>query len=337
MSVLVTGFNTNSVAVFDFSWDGRRIYLIDTPGFNDTNRSDVEILEILATYLGASYANGVRIHGLIVLHPISDNRMTGSSLRNIELIKAICGFTCYRNVAIATTMWPHAPDQADRAVLENRVAELVSDGRFFGDMVARGAALFRHNESGTRSASDQARSARHIVNHLVQQSKIRFPDVLQLQREMVDEGKVLSETAAGIAVAGELFQARRAHQRELEQLEVELNSQLAQANAAYAAQLQELQADVAARLMQAEDAKVALQKSMHEMHRDEDRAWRQRIKELDRRFRKQLAEKEQELLDMEESLMHIRWDMARHQGLYGKFKAQTGNIVNGGTNGLAAG
>lgn len=85
-------------------FNGRRIHLIDTPGFNDTNRSDIEILGVLASWLGASYGNGVRIHGLIILHPISDNRVSGSSMRSIAMIKAICGFESYANVVIATRM-----------------------------------------------------------------------------------------------------------------------------------------------------------------------------------------------------------------------------------------
>ncbi|KAK7224271.1 hypothetical protein V2G26_012274 [Clonostachys chloroleuca] len=52
---------TQSIEVFDFHWMGRHIFLIDTPGFNDSNRSDAEILEALASGLSASYANKARV------------------------------------------------------------------------------------------------------------------------------------------------------------------------------------------------------------------------------------------------------------------------------------
>ncbi|KAH8736709.1 hypothetical protein BGZ61DRAFT_436873 [Ilyonectria robusta] len=42
---------------------------IHTPGFNYINRPDIDTLQLLVTYLGASYADGVRIHGTIMLHP----------------------------------------------------------------------------------------------------------------------------------------------------------------------------------------------------------------------------------------------------------------------------
>ena len=34
-----------------FDLDGRKIILIDTPGFDDTNKSEVEILKLIADFL----------------------------------------------------------------------------------------------------------------------------------------------------------------------------------------------------------------------------------------------------------------------------------------------
>ncbi|KAF2246286.1 hypothetical protein BU26DRAFT_411294, partial [Trematosphaeria pertusa] len=214
---------TNSMGVFDFLWRGRRIYLVDTPGFDDPNRSNIDTLGILAAYLGASYANGVRIHGLILLHPISGNRMSGSGLRNIEMMKAMCGFTRNDNLAIATTMWPNAPDNAEAAILENREIELLTEEKFFGVLIAQGAALFRHNENGHRDSTDEHESARRIVDYLIDRSDIRAPDVLRLQHEMIDQGKRLGDTAAGIAVAADLQKARQAQLRQLRELETQMD------------------------------------------------------------------------------------------------------------------
>jgi predicted GTPase len=38
----------------EFVLDGRRVVLIDTPGFDDTNKSDTEVLKSIAVYLGQS-------------------------------------------------------------------------------------------------------------------------------------------------------------------------------------------------------------------------------------------------------------------------------------------
>ena len=35
----------------EFNLDGRRVILIDTPGFDDTSMSDTEVLQIIAAFL----------------------------------------------------------------------------------------------------------------------------------------------------------------------------------------------------------------------------------------------------------------------------------------------
>lgn len=308
---LTTYLGTNSMGVFDFLWRGRRIYLVDTPGFDDPNRSNIDTLGILAAYLGASYANGVRIHGLILLHPISGNRMSGSGLRNIEMMKAMCGFTRNDNLAIATTMWPNAPDNAEAAILENREIELLTEEKFFGVLIAQGAALFRHNENGHRDSTDEHESARRIVDYLIDRSDIRAPDVLRLQHEMIDQGKRLGDTAAGIAVAADLQKARQAQLRQLRELETQMDDQLAYMDAAHFAELRELRAHFNKKLEEAENEKQTLKWSMEDMHREEERAWKTRFEVLDQWFRVQIAAKEQDLLGIETSLQQLRNDRAR--------------------------
>ncbi len=67
---------TEDLAIFNFPLQGYNVYLIDTPGFDDTNRSDVDTLKLIAHYLSVSYANRVCIGGIVYLHRISDNRVT---------------------------------------------------------------------------------------------------------------------------------------------------------------------------------------------------------------------------------------------------------------------
>lgn len=175
------------------------MYLIDTPGFNDTNGSDAETLRVVATYLSASYAQNVFIHGIVYMHCIANNRMSGSSKRNIDMFKALCGYSTYSNVAIATTFW----NQEESWSFVQREAELKDDSAFFGDIIAEGARLFRHDGLG-QSAWQLRGSARSIVRHVIAQSR-NAPVVLLIQQELVDEHKVLDQTAAGIVVADELY------------------------------------------------------------------------------------------------------------------------------------
>jgi predicted GTPase len=38
----------------EFVLDGRRVALVDTPGFDDTNTSDTDVLKAIAAFLGRS-------------------------------------------------------------------------------------------------------------------------------------------------------------------------------------------------------------------------------------------------------------------------------------------
>ncbi|GAW24133.1 hypothetical protein ANO14919_137140 [Xylariales sp. No.14919] len=360
---------TDSIDVYEFMSNGRRIHLIDTPGFNDTSRSDIDILGIFASWLGASYANGVRIHGLIVLHSIADNRMSGSNMRNLEMIKAICGFTSYANVIIATSMWPTAPTYPEKVTLENREAKLLGEERFFGFFTARGARVFRHNEDGSRDITREAASARYIVDQLVQQSELHIPDMLQLQREIVDQGKTLGETAAGIAAAGELYKERKSHEDQLQKLRAEITRRLHKSNDEYIAQLRELEADAEKKLKKARDDRHTLKQKMTDLHKTELRGLGEKMKEMDRLFRKEVSAREEELREMEESLREMRKDLARkslepcveHEKAVGEAREraarvrsayqrfndqfrdilmsgpQMDNVMNGAVNGIAAG
>lgn len=289
----------------------RRNYLIDTPGFNDTNRSDLDTLDSLATYLGASYANGVRIHGIIMLHPITDNRMNGSSLQNIAMMEAMCGFTDYQSLVIATTMWPKCPGLEEQQILHDRERELQTDSRFFGTLVAQGACLFRHNESGNATLIDEAKSAKLILSHLLRNAERHPLPVLKLQREMVDENMTLAETKAGQAVAGELYKARREYESQLREISSALKGSMTKMDKEHAAQLQELAIETEAKIRKIEEEQEALTKTMGDLHDREKKAWAEKMEVLEKKFQDRVAEKEQELRDMEESLAELRKDMLR--------------------------
>ena len=107
--------------------------LIDTPGFNDTNLSDSEILRNIAFILTRMYQRGIRLSGIIYLHCIKDVRISGSSKRMIRLIRDICGEEAFPRLVLTTSMWPDVDTDADsyeRA--EQREAELASTEDFWG-------------------------------------------------------------------------------------------------------------------------------------------------------------------------------------------------------------
>ena len=116
------------------------VYLIDTPGFDDTNRSDNEVLCEIAAWLTRSYTAQIRLSGIIYLHRISDSRMQGSAKRNLLMFKKLCGPDALKQVTLATTMW----DRVSEVEGEARERELTSTPDFWGWMVGHGSRVCRH-------------------------------------------------------------------------------------------------------------------------------------------------------------------------------------------------
>ncbi|KAJ8118978.1 hypothetical protein ONZ43_g3888 [Nemania bipapillata] len=96
---------TQSVDVYTWKSPMGLIYLIDTPGFDDDVRSDGDVLSLIAEWLLKTYKRKIHLSGILYLHRISDNRMSGNALRNLKMFQNLCGQTALPNVILATTMW----------------------------------------------------------------------------------------------------------------------------------------------------------------------------------------------------------------------------------------
>ncbi|KIM71863.1 hypothetical protein PILCRDRAFT_748336 [Piloderma croceum F 1598] len=67
---------------------GDPVILVDTPGFNDTNKSDADILEQITEWISKTYKGKLIFATIIFLHRITDNRIS-----------------VMPDVVLATTMW----------------------------------------------------------------------------------------------------------------------------------------------------------------------------------------------------------------------------------------
>ncbi|KAK0742638.1 P-loop containing nucleoside triphosphate hydrolase protein [Schizothecium vesticola] len=124
---------TTSISFHPTTIDGvaRRVVLIDTPGFNDTTRTDTSILSEIAGWL----AEDVKLAGIVYLHRIQDNRVSGSAAKNIDLFRELCGTESLGSVVLATTMWDALPLEKAAA----REAELKGKKEFWGGWWRAGA------------------------------------------------------------------------------------------------------------------------------------------------------------------------------------------------------
>jgi hypothetical protein len=61
--------------------DNENVMLVDTPGFSDTNLSDIEVLRQITAWMKGTYDDGNLLSGTVYLHRIVDVRMERQSLK----------------------------------------------------------------------------------------------------------------------------------------------------------------------------------------------------------------------------------------------------------------
>lgn len=189
---------TQKVEPFKFQHENTVFSIVDTPGFNDTYRSDNDVLKELAEWLLKSYQDGIKISGIIYLHRISDPRMEGSALRNLRMFRKLCGEEFMKNVILGTTFWDLAGEETGAA----REEELLQTDGFFRDMKERGCEV-------VRIAGDRESKLKLLSRFAAKQ-----PMVMRIQRELF-EGKPLIETAAASAISQELAELQRQNNEKL--------------------------------------------------------------------------------------------------------------------------
>ena len=274
--------------------------MIDTPGFDDTSRSDIDTLKTISSYLGASFANGVRIDGIVYLHRVSDNRLGGSSLKNLRMFKKLSGTRTWPNTIIGTTMWVTGQHEQG----ERREGELMSNHDYFGDMLSGGAKVFRIAEYGT-GADEQRQSGLCIISHLIQAKRLLGIE-LEIQRELVLEGKTLNETSAGREALGDLYHLQRQLARQVQDAQKNMREALACQDVEQMQHFRALEEDCKRKVQESQAQQEKLKKSLLDMHDAEVENLQSRLDGMEFQYRAVLVEKRQELEDMEESLRHVR-------------------------------
>ncbi|KAI5456472.1 P-loop containing nucleoside triphosphate hydrolase protein, partial [Mariannaea sp. PMI_226] len=185
---------TTSLSLYCFISGTRRVFFIDTPGFDDTRCADTKVFQEIAFFLTKVYRQRISIGGIIYLHRITDNRVSGSAMRSFNLLKKICGPEGAKFAVLVTTMWDDIPFGSPICNLaRQREDELRMKENYWGSMKSEGSRMQRWN--GTRE------SALSIVTSLLWLSDNEGPVVLRIQKELVDEKEDLEDTSAGRELA----------------------------------------------------------------------------------------------------------------------------------------
>ncbi|KAH8750693.1 P-loop containing nucleoside triphosphate hydrolase protein, partial [Hyaloscypha sp. PMI_1271] len=258
--------HTSEIEVYSFQYNDKRIHLIDTPGFDDTFKPDIEVLKTAATWLSEAYQKDLLLTGIIYLHRITDTRMGGTARKDLMMFKKLCGEDSFSNVVLATTHWEKvSAEDGDR-----REAELRTSTEFYGTMIRRGSTMMRH--------MDNAISAKAVVAHLVNQ---HTTTVLNIQREMVADKVGLKETEAGRVLQSDIIKRTEQLNRKLKDTEERMKEAINQKNDALAKELAEQEEELKELKAAAQRGAEQLDVKMEDLFREKDEKFKKAMKELE--------------------------------------------------------
>ncbi|KAK3315443.1 P-loop containing nucleoside triphosphate hydrolase protein [Apodospora peruviana] len=181
------------------------VYVVDTPGFDDTYRTDAEILDDITQFLAAQYESGIKLRGIIFLHRITDVRMQGSALTHFNIFQELCGEEAFGNVILLTTMW----DQLEHVGVGMRRQQELRE-EYWSSMVEHGSHVRKFHPAS-------ASLAEGLVCRLLEKDNI----VLQVQKDVMEQGKALEATAVGRFVVERLEKRLDGLTKDMEKLEAD--------------------------------------------------------------------------------------------------------------------
>lgn len=251
---------------------GETIYLVDTPGFDDSERSDTEILLEIAAWLSTAHKSKLQLTGIIYLHRIIDVRIGGSGTKNLAMFRSLCGDSNLGSVVLATTMW----DKDVKGEGPAREKQLKEDLELWGSMIEHGSEVMRQ-DNGKMSGID-------ILRYLINRKK---KITLDIQRELVDQNRPLEDTSAGRALLTEMERLRESYEKRLADLEVKLQQARVHFNQAQEA-IEIKTRELEAKLTQQREDKLKLQVTHEQIVADE----RKRLVEEKQRYEQMIREQE---------------------------------------------
>ncbi|KAK4155080.1 hypothetical protein C8A00DRAFT_13861 [Chaetomidium leptoderma] len=310
---------TADIGIYSFQYGDRTVYLIDTPGFDDTSRSDTEILKEIAFFLAAIYSKRVRLAGLVYLHRISDPRMQGSALKNLHMFQKLCGDRGLASVVLATTMWKGLEATEEGRQIGQQRSEDLQKPEFWGAMIKRGSRIVRHDGS--------AESAKSIVGSLIdgtdgQESR---GAVLDIQVQMVDEGKALDETAAGQFVQADMLEARRRFEADLVEYQASMEMALQEKDTEMFELLRKEKQDAERRATQLNADRDQLRVSLQQLALEKDAKYQALAAEVQAEQTKQSRDRDdaaetaaasRELLQLQSQLAAVRRELTESKARY---------------------
>ena len=313
---------------YPFRWNEHTVvHLVDTPGFDDTNRTDTEVLKEIAGWLTETYSNEIKLNGIIYLHRISDLRLQGSAKRNLGMFKKLCGDDALKNIVLTTTMWEQVPQDLGHA----REAELVAKEDFWGWMVNKGSKTQRHHNN--------QESALGILRQFAIDEAVDSTVTLDIQTQMVEDGKLLDETSAGIELGEGMVRDRNKLLDEIEAMKQEIMEADKERDRETAAMLREQQAEMDARIQQMDEDRERLKTDTERLYYEREARLKSQLDqalartenmqtEFESTTENQRRRYEQEVLESQRARDAFARELAASQTRSEKLKTDTERLYN---------
>ena len=202
---------TSEVGAYEITIDCTTLVLIDTPGFDDIEMSDYQILHAIAAWLENSCEKGQLLSGLVYLHQINKTRMSGSAVRALHLFQRICGEDNYKNVILATTFWNKIEHCKQEGI--DREERLLANEGFWKLMKEKGAKVMR-----------LGKNYKDIIPALMVMAE-KPTMTLEIQQEL-SNGLELEQTMAGLFINNDNEEFQKEQEMKTAKLQEDFERQL---------------------------------------------------------------------------------------------------------------
>ena len=142
----------------------------------------------------------MKLGGVIYLHSIADKKMKGTTRKNLDMFRKLCGDNALGRVILGTTNWGGVKED-EGSIREQDLVEI-----FWKNMIELGSKPLRFDQT--------KESARAFLDAILKQlifdenGEILNDIPLQIQKELVALGRRIPKTKAGRELRRTLQQAR---------------------------------------------------------------------------------------------------------------------------------
>lgn len=231
--------------------------MIDTPGFNDSERVDTDVLMDIATWLTLAWEKNIKLDGVIYMHGIHDPRMKGTDVTHLKMFKRMTGFDNMKMVVLVTSFW----NTTDPAVAQSRENQLKEKDGWWKEMLDKKASVMHFK--------NDKESSLQILDTILAKAD-EHKDFLKIQLEMNQDHKTIGETDAGLVLDAKIHEAVREMKQKYENETQELNEALAKKDAEAAEKLLESQRAMEQKIRNLENSSKRLDIDATQLLKDKD-------------------------------------------------------------------